>query len=347
MPSMGPYFNVHTAFTAWEFSPFPLFILLLCVAVAIWYLNADWTLASRGRSWSRWRTLSFMCGLASVDLALQSPVAAFTGHYFEAHVLQHMLLMVAGPPLLALGAPSTLLLQTSSRTLKTRWLKVLRSQPFRLVSHPITVFFMYYGAMFVFFLTSLITVAMTHMWLMDLINLFFFLGATFFWWPMVGIDPIIHNRLSYPARLGNLLLGSAVEAFLGIAILSSAHPIASMYTLASTHAGGAMLWTITEVVTLGGVVPIYFQWIRSEERVGAREDARSRKVQPVVVPVALAGTIPGSVAPSSAWEEAWIARTGTLPLRSPTHVDLGAELSSLEDGLATLEQRPLGEPPTS
>ncbi len=267
-------FSLHNALTRWEFSAFPIAVALTVVALAVWYLRADWHLAARGRRWSPWRTTAFLAGLVAVDLALQSPVAAMTGTYFQAHVVQHLLLMVVGPPLLALGAPSTLLLQTASRRVKQRWLAVLRSVPFAAISNPVVVWALYYGAMFVFFLTGLLNYAMLHMWLMDLINLGFLFGATLFWWPMVGIDPIIHWKMSYPARMLNILLGSGVEAFLGVAILNSHKPLASMYTLASTKTGGGLLWAATEVVTLGAFVPIFLQWMHSEQRVAARVDAR-------------------------------------------------------------------------
>jgi putative membrane protein len=275
MPGMAHVeFSLHNALTKWEFSAFPLAVIVVLIALAVWYLRADWRLAARGRRWSGARTASFMCGLVAVDLALQSPVAAMTGSYFQAHVLQHLLLMVVGPPLLALGAPSTLLLQTSSRETKQRWLRFLRSSPFAVLSHPVVVWWLYYGSMFAFFLTFLLNFAMLHMWLMDIINVGFLMGATLFWWPMVGVDPIIHWKMGYPARMLNILLGSGVEAFLGVAILNSHKPVASMYTLSSTKAGGGLLWAATEVVTLGAFLPIYLQWMRSEERVAARSDLR-------------------------------------------------------------------------
>ncbi len=242
-------------------------MLALLVAVAIWYLRADWALAARGRRWPGGRTAAFMAGLVSIDIALQSSVATFTGTYFQAHVIQHLLLMAVAPPLLALGAPSTLLLQTAGRKTKQRWIALLRSAPFAVLSHPITAWFLYFGLMVAFFLTPLINVAMNHMALMDFLNLTFFFGGTLYWWPMIGNDPIMHGRMGHGARMLNILLGSGVEAFLGVAILANVHPIASMYNLSSTHAGGALLWTSTEVVTLAAFVPIYLQWMRSEDRV--------------------------------------------------------------------------------
>ena len=65
---------------------------------AVWYLRAQSDLAARGRRWRRKRTLSFLAGLVALDLALQSPVATFTMEFFQAHVIQHLLLMVVAPP---------------------------------------------------------------------------------------------------------------------------------------------------------------------------------------------------------------------------------------------------------
>jgi putative copper resistance protein D len=307
-------FTLHNALTRWEWSAFPLVVLASVLAVGIWYLRAEWALAARGRRWQPQRTASFLCGLLSVDIALQSPVATFTGTYFQAHVIQHLFLMVVAPPLLALGAPSTLLLQTSSRQTKEHWLAVLRSKPFAVISHPFTAWCLYFGVMFAFFLTSAVNVAMNHMALMDLINVVFLFGATLYWWPMVGIDPIIHWKMNHGARMLNILIGSAIEAFLGIAILAQSHPIASMYTLASTHSGGALLWVSTEFVTLLAFVPIFIQWMHAEDRIGARADkAAPRRDGAIEAPGAERAAAPERPHQPTAWELEWLARRGTVP----------------------------------
>src|SRR5271157_4720808 len=94
--------SLHNALTKWQWSPFSLMILVALFAAAYWYLRGDWILAARGRRWPRHRTVFFMFGLVAIDLALQSPVATLTGTYFQAHVVQHLLLMIVAPPLLAL-----------------------------------------------------------------------------------------------------------------------------------------------------------------------------------------------------------------------------------------------------
>lgn len=275
MGAMKPvHYSFHVLLTDWNASAFPLFMAAVIVAVALWYLHADWILAGKGRRWSGMRTASFLIGLVMVEVALGSPVSTLTASYFQAHVLQHLFLMVIAPPLLALGAPSTLLLQTAGRTVKQRWLKILHSGPFAVVSHPVSVWFLYFGLMYVFFLTPFIGFAMAHMEVMDLVNLMFLFGATLYWWPVVGLDPIPRWKMGYGARMVTLAIGVPVEAFLGIALLNESKPVASIYTLQSTHAGGGLLWVLSELFTVGALVPIFFQWMRSEDRKAAREDAR-------------------------------------------------------------------------
>lgn len=325
--------SLHNALTAWQDGPFALVTIAVLIGVGYWYLRADWQLAVRGRRWPPHRTAAFVAGLVAIDVAIQSPVASFTATYFEAHVIQHLLLMVVAPPLLALGAPSTLLLQTSSRRVKTLWLGVLRSRPFALLTFPVTVWAIYFGLMFAFFLSSLINVSMHHMWLMDVMNTLFLFGATLYWWPMVGLDPIVHWRMGYGARMVNILLGGPPEVILGLAILSAHQPIASMYSLSSTHAGGGLLWVSTEAATLIGFIPIFWQWVRADERSAKRLDAKWDKesaaaTAPADAEPALSGFEPDAalLAPAVAsagplpdadtpWESYWRMRTGRVPVR--------------------------------
>jgi hypothetical protein len=191
---------------------------------------------------------------------------------------------------------------------------------------------------------------MEHMALMDAFNLAFLLGGTLYWWPMVGLDPIVHWRMGYGARLANLAIGVPFEAFLGIAIMSQQAPIASMYTLSSTRAGGALLWAATEVATFTGMVPIVLQWVRADDRAGRRADDRATRARQAPVrarppadgapsdlaPPDLAGAdlavaaetraatllLGEKVGPlfqpgNSSWEAMWKAKAGFVPSSRP------------------------------
>ena len=294
MGRTAPPIDLHTVVTDWQTGPFPLGVAVVLAAVAGWYLWRVRRLARRGRAWSRWRTAAFLAGLASVEVALGSSVASLSNFTFTAHIVQHLLLMIVAPPLAALGAPMTLLLQTSGRPTKRRVLRALHSRPFGVVSHPLPVFFLYYLSMYAFFLSGALGFAMDRMWLMDLINLGFLGGATLFWWPMVGLDPIPGGGISPGLKIINLLIGIPIESFLGISLLEKSAPVAAMYSLATTHFGGGVLWAGSEVANIGGLLPIYLQWVRADARAARRIDARldaGQPAAPAVEGVGMAATL--------------------------------------------------------
>ena len=128
--------------------------------------------------------------------------------------------------------------------------------------------------MFAFFLTPLVNVAMHHMALMDAFNVAFLLAGCLYWWPMVGLDPIRaledglrgKDRQPGPRRAVRSVPGRRDP-------VSRQHPLPPCTRSRAPHAGGGLLWSATELSTFAGVIPIFLQWIRSDER--ARADARA------------------------------------------------------------------------
>ena len=291
--------TLHNVLTQWDTSPFALLTLATVLVVGAWYIQSVWALSAKGRKWSRKRTTAFLTGLVLIDLALQSPIATLTMGYFEAHMVQHLLLMVTAPPLLALGAPMTLALQTSGRATKVRLLRILNSRVFKWWSHPIPTAAVFYVSMFAFFLTSAVDVAMNHMWLMDVVNVAFLVAAMHFWWPIVGIDLIPHWPMSHGMKMVSLLIGVPIESFLALALLASVRPAASMYSLSSTHAGAGILWIGAEAFTFLALIPVFLQWLRFEGRRTARIDAELDAAYAAagssLTPVGRDGTSGGSV----------------------------------------------------
>ena len=53
----------------------------------------------------RWRTAAFIAGLATIVVALDSPIDELAEKLLWAHMLQHVLLLLVAPPLLALARP--------------------------------------------------------------------------------------------------------------------------------------------------------------------------------------------------------------------------------------------------
>src|SRR5262249_29689973 len=90
---------------SWPFDPWLAGALLVTAGV---YLRG-W-LALR-RRWHGGHLAAFCGGLATIYLALASPIEPFAALLLQVHMLQHVLLMMVAPPLLWLGAPLFTLLR--------------------------------------------------------------------------------------------------------------------------------------------------------------------------------------------------------------------------------------------
>src|SRR5579864_1816243 len=100
--------DLHTLVRFWLVSPFTCAVLAILLLGAFWYFQATRDAAEGGERWPLTRTLAFFSGLIAVELAFQSSLAMLPYISFPIQVIQKILLLVAAPPLLALGAPLAL-----------------------------------------------------------------------------------------------------------------------------------------------------------------------------------------------------------------------------------------------
>lgn len=111
-------------------------------------------LALRGDAWPVRRTVAALVGVVVLAVALLPPLAA-ADEDLHVHVVQHLLLTVAGPLLLTLGAPVTLVLRAVRTPSRRRLSAVLHSRPVRLLVHPATVLVLDVGSLYALYLTPL------------------------------------------------------------------------------------------------------------------------------------------------------------------------------------------------
>jgi cytochrome c oxidase assembly factor CtaG len=91
-----------TVLTWWSWEPGLSFLL----ALAIGFYGAGWRrLRQRRTRFPSWRAWCFAGGMLTMILALFSPIATLDGVLFSAHMVQHLLLIQVGVPLLLLGSP--------------------------------------------------------------------------------------------------------------------------------------------------------------------------------------------------------------------------------------------------
>jgi putative copper resistance protein D len=269
--AVSPPVRWHTLLTAWQHDWPILLAAMVEVVVVGWYVVSVRRLARRSRSWSPWRTASFLGGMVAIVIAIHSGLAAYDDANFTAHIVQHLLLMNLAPPLLAMGAPITLALQASSRPTTTRLLKVLHSAPMRIVTHPLVAGGLMIATMYAYFLTPIYRISIEHVWFHYFTHLHFLVVGCLYWWPIVGAD-VLPRRWGHGAKLALLFAAIPWNSFLGIALLSTSKPIAPEHTLADTHAGGALLWVASEILTLVWLLVVFNDWAKHDLRQAARYD---------------------------------------------------------------------------
>lgn len=209
--------------------------------------------------------------MVTVFIATGSGLAAYDDEVFTLHVIQHLLLMNLAPILIALSAPVTLLLQASKKRMQTATIKFLHSGVVSVLTFPVVAWLINYATMYMYFLTPLYQLSIEHPLFHDYTHLHFLVAGTIFWTTLVGIDPM-RWKMSYGAKLAYLLTGIPFSTFLGIALTSVRTSISPAHTVSDVHAGGALLWVLGEVFTVGALAIIFFQWSRHEERAAVRAD---------------------------------------------------------------------------
>jgi putative membrane protein len=87
-----------------NWTPDPALGWVLCAA-ALYWLGASRHASAHSSAAARWRTASFVAGLATIVVAVASPVHELSEELLWVHMVQHILLVLVAPPLLALARP--------------------------------------------------------------------------------------------------------------------------------------------------------------------------------------------------------------------------------------------------
>jgi putative copper resistance protein D len=241
------------------FEPGPAVVL---IAAAVAYVCGVRAVAGRGRRWPIARTAAFAGGLLVLAVATESALAKYDRTSFTAHVVQHVLIGMCAPPLLALAAPATLALQATRRSTRARLNRVLRSPAVAVLTHPCVGWLLFVVTPFVLYLTPLYDLTLRHALLHTLVHVHFLVAGVVFMWPLFAIDPV-RWRLMPAARVLALVLALPAHAFLGLAMMS---------TEPDWRVGGAVMWVAGDVVIVGLIVLVAARWMAEDARTAARED---------------------------------------------------------------------------
>ena len=222
---------------SWTFEPWIILSLLLAATI---YLRGWQQLHRRlPRRFARWRLIAFQAGLLALFLALSSPLHELAELLLQFHMVQHLALMMAVPPLLLLGAPILPLLRGLPRPVLQYGLSHVFGSPAlqkvaHFFTHPLFCLFAFTVSNVAWHVPTLYELALRSEFWHDTQHICFLGTGLLFWWPVVQPWP---SRPRWPqwAMIPYLLLADIQNTAL------SALLIFSERILYPTLCGGAAL----------------------------------------------------------------------------------------------------------
>jgi cytochrome c oxidase assembly factor CtaG len=267
----------------WSFDP--TVVLPLALAAAL-YVQAVRQVdrAHPSNPVPRRRLMAFIAGLLAIELALESPIERYDTTLFSVHMVQHILLVFVAAPLLALGAPITLLLRVVRPDVRTGVvLPILHSRVVKVLAFPVVAWVLFAAVMWGTHFSPWFDAALEDPLVHQLEHVAFLGAALLFWWPVIGLDPSPW-RMAHPVRVLYTFLQMPQNTFLSLAIFSATQPLYAHYAtnvrdwgpsaLADQQAAGAIMWVIGDLAFVSSLVLLVVAWMRAEDRTAAADDAR-------------------------------------------------------------------------
>ena len=218
-------------------------------------------------------------------MATQSGLARYDTVLFSLHTVQHVLLGMVAPLLLALGAPITLALQAAHRPTQRTLLRLVHSRPVAVLTHPLVAWTVFGGTLFALYLSPLLEWSLRN----DLLHVDHPPPLP------VGRDVVLlargRARSDAPARSPTQPASCTScwrcrstrssdsrscrrSKVIGGAVYGSVHRSWGASPLADQRTGAAILWAVGDLFGLVAGAVVVAQWIRYDERRQAREDQR-------------------------------------------------------------------------
>lgn len=256
-------------------------------AVYAWRAKAATGKRGSGESEPELKTataVSFAAGLVVLFLSLNGPIHDLSDDYlFSAHMVQHLLLTLAVPPLLLAGTPGWMLRPA------------LRSPAVRSVARFLTKPFACYAifnlVVIAWHLPPLYNLAMANHNIHILEHLMFIAASVLMWWPLLSQLPEL-PRLSYPGQMLYSFLMTIPMSVVAISITYADHilypayaaapRIVAMTPLEDQLLGGLMMWIPGGLIFIIIMSVVFFKWNArgDDSAAGAQVDWKSSPAKP-------------------------------------------------------------------
>ena len=259
----------------------PRFACLTIEIAAIVYWRG-WLLIRRTRPalFPAWRLICFLSGIASIIIAIASPLDAFSDRLLFLHMLQHYILMCVAPPLIVLSAPVVPMLRGLPRgfvrsvlgpLIRTAWLRRF----FKLLVEPKVAWILMNTAYIGWHIPATYEFALAY-WPWHIAeHACFLFTSILFWWPIIQPWPSHFSGsrwLLLPYLLGADIINTAISALLCFSnrVLYpsyAAQPrLYGISALTDQAAAGALMWVFGSIVFLIPAMNITLKLLSPQRR---------------------------------------------------------------------------------
>lgn len=266
--------------------------LFVAAAIGLFLLTfaIGWAGMPRRRSGRRsipgWRAVLFVGGMLLLGAALLPPFDDLADHHFSAHMVQHLVLLVVAPPMLAASQAHLVLLHAFSVSARRRLGRAVARVPgMRLAAHHAsTIWFVCLSSVAVLWFWHLPQVydwANRNEAVHDAEHLLFLTTELAFW----RVILFRHERQLSRAGAALILVAMSVQGGLLAALITLAgRPMYSTYgsgsaALADQALGGVMMWVLAGTVYLGGFAILFAQALARSSTSAQRGVMLSAKLQ--------------------------------------------------------------------
>jgi putative membrane protein len=250
-------------------------LLTILIIAGAGYVTGMQRLRNRGDRWPRTRSIAAAGGL--LCLAATALPLTGSGNAFPGHVVQHLLMTMLGPLLLALSAPITLALRTMPRKGRRYLLTAVHSPAATLLNLGPMVLILHVGGLYAYYLTPLYDTAHHQPWLQGLLHLHMFLAGCLLSWYLIGPDPVA-RRPSTRTALIVLLIAAAGHDILAKLLYAHQLPAAGG-TPEQIQLGAQIMYYGGNIVEILLAAILMRTWYTRSGRILRREQRRAQSAQ--------------------------------------------------------------------
>jgi putative membrane protein len=227
---------------------------------------------------TRGQRAAFYSALCIIFASLNGPLHDLSDYYlFSAHMVQHLLLSLAMPPLMLAGTPGWLL----RPLIEHRYIGAFA----RAVTPPIRCFIIFNLVIALWHLPPMYNTAMEHHSVHIVQHLTFMAASVIMWWPFLSPLPEL-PRLAYPGQMLYCFLMVIPMSIIAIYIAMADHVLYPAYSIAprlwgitplsDQQIGGLIMWVPGGLLFYVVMTVVFFKWAGrdTDSTAGAQVDWR-------------------------------------------------------------------------